>query len=251
MTNEEDTKAEQAVQMPALYENITPLLTNVHKDLKMKVDQNYEFSAKVNSVPITMQELPTASKYFPVIFAGDKTGTMLAVLGIRPDDNLFVDKNYNWLPNTYVPAYIRRYPFFTARRDGDSDAIICIDDTSDFLSTDGEKPLFDNEKPTDMLNSILEFTRNYQHQLELSGEFGIALEKLGLLEDQQISFKIGEEVKANVNGFRTISRTKFDELDGQVLQEWLGKGWLDAAILHLSSGSNFDRLWQLHRERYK
>ena len=251
MTNEENNKAEQAAQMPVLYEKITPLLTDLHKDLKLVSNQNCEFAANINSVPITMQELPLAVKDFPVIFAGDNSGTLLAVLGIKPGENLFVDKDNNWLPNTYIPAYIRRYPFFTARRDENSDPLICIDDSSSFLAADGDKPLFDNGEPTEVLNSIIEFARNYQYQLETSMEFGSALESLGMLEDQQVSFNVGEEVKASVNGFKTLIRAKFDELDGDTLKEWLSKGWLDAAILHLASGSNFDKLWQLDRARAK
>ncbi len=251
MTNQDNANTEQASQMPVLYEKITPLLTDQHKDLKMTGFQDCKFAAKANAVPITMQELPLASKFFPIVFAGDNTGVMLAVMAIRPKDNLFVNEEFLWRPNTYVPAYIRRYPFFTARRDEDSEPIICIDDTSSFLSNDGDKPLFEDGKPTETLNSIVDFARNYQQQLELSGEFGNTLEKLGLLEDQQVSFKIGDEVKASINGFRTLNRPKFDELDGKILKDWLGKGWLDASILHLASGSNFDRLWQLEQERAK
>lgn len=251
MTDKKDTTAEQAPQMPIMYNNVTPLSSETHKDLKMKANQSCAFAAMANAVPITMQELPQAAKHFPIIFSGDKVGTMMAVLGIKAGDNLYVDKDNNWLPNTYVPAYIRRYPFFIASRDANSEQIICMDDTSDFLSTKGENPLFEDGKPTEVLNSILDFTRSYQQQLILTGEFGSALEKLGMLEDQQASFGVGEEVMASINGFRTVLRPKFDELTGKVLKEWLDKNWLDAIILHLSSGSNFDRLWQLHSERYK
>ncbi len=249
MTKKDNEKVQKTVQMPVLYENITPLLQDEHKNLKMKRNQNFKYAVKANAVPIAMHELTLAAKFFPIIFAGDNTGTMLAVLGIRSGENLYVDKDYHWLPNTYIPSYIRRYPFFIAQRDEDSGPIVCIDDTSSFLSNDGDEALFEDGKPTETLSNIVEFTRHYQRQLELTGDFGRALEKLGLLEDQQVSFKIGEEVKASVNGFKAINRPKFDEIDGEILKEWLGKGWLDAAILHLSSGSNFDRLWQLDRER--
>ncbi len=249
MTKEENTAPAQTNQMPALYNQLVPLLKDLHKDLKLKKNQNFSFAANVNAVPIVMSELSMAVKNFPVVFAGDTSGVMLAVLGIKNGQNLFVDDEGKWRENTYIPTYIRRYPFYIARPDEKSDPIICIDDTSSFFSPDGENSLFDDGKPTDKLNRIIDFSRNYQHQLELTSEYGNVAEKMGMLEEQRVTFKADGDVIANVDGFKTIDRSKFDDLDAETLKEWLGKNWVDASILHFASGSNFDILWKLDRER--
>jgi len=240
---------EQQSQLPALYNNIVPLLKNIHKDLKLQNNQNFSFAADVNAVPIVMQELPMAAKFFPIVFTADKPGSMLAVLGIRNGQNLFVDEKGDWLANSYVPIYIRRYPFFIARADEKSEPIVCIDDSSPFFSPDGDVALFEDAEPTAELNRIMDFTRSFQQQLEWTDQYCTALNQKDFLEEQRVSFKVGDEVKANVDGFKTINRTKFDELDGETLKEWLGKNWIDSSILHLASGSNFDALWRMDRER--
>ncbi len=234
---------------PALYNQIVPLLKTVHKDLKLRNDQKFGFAANINAVPITMQELPMAAKFFPIVFAADEPNVMLAVLGIRNGQNLFVDENGDWQENSYIPSYIRRYPFYIAKPDEKSEPIICIDDTSPLLSPDGKIALFKGETPTDELNHIMDFTRSYEQQIAWTSEFSQALTEKDILEGQRVSFKTGEEVKANVDGFKTISRPKFDDLDGATLKEWLGKNWLDASILHLASGSNFDTLWRMDQKR--
>ena len=244
-----EEKNKKANQFPVLYQQIVPLLTDLHKDLKLKNNQNFSFAANVNAVPIVIQELSMAAKFFPIVFAADAPGAMLAILGIKNGQNLFVDEKGDWQPNTYVPTYMRRYPFYIARQDAESEPIICIDDTSPFFSPDGDKALFEDGKPSDDLNRIMEFTRTYQRQLELTSEYAQAIAAKGLLEEQGVSFRVGDEVKASVNGFQTIIRAKFDELDGETLKEWHGKNWLDACILHLASGSNFDLLWRMDRER--
>lgn len=251
MTEKENTTAEGGNRPPVLYKRLVPLSVKKHKDLKMAGNQNYSFAANVNAVPIVMQELPSAVKHFPTVFAGGPGGIMLAILGIHKDENLFVDEDGNWLENTYIPAYIRRYPFFVARKDRTSDPLICFDDSSAFLSPDGDKALFEDEKQTDELKRIVDFTRTYQQNLEATDDFSKMVEKMDMLEEQQVAFKVDGVIKANVSSFKSINRSGFDGLDGETLKEWLEKGWIDSTVLHLASGSNFDRLWQMHQERHK
>lgn len=246
--NNQDTTQQENVS-PVLYEQLVPLMKDVHKDLKMVKNQNFKFVAETNAVPIVIQELPLVSKFYPIVFASDTPGVMLAVMGIRNGENLFVDDAGNWLENTYIPAYIRRYPFFIARPDETADPVICIDEKSSTLSNEGDLPLFKEGEPTEDLKRAIEFTRTVQGHIEATIAFGEMADEKGLLEEKEVSFKEGDEVKANVNGFKTINREKFDALEADVLKEWLGKGWVDASILHLASGGNFDRLWRMALQR--
>jgi len=249
MSEENNTSENSENPSPVLYQRLAPLLTDVHKDLKLVKNQNFSFVANVNAVPIVMQELPMAAKFYPIVFASDAPGVMLAVMGIRNGENLFVDAEGKWREDTYIPAYIRRYPFFVARPGPDSDPVICIDEETSFLSPDGDLPLFKDGAPSEELKRAMEFTRTVQGHIEATVEFGEMAGEKDLLEDRSVEFKTGDEVKANVNGFKAINRTKFDELDGETLKDWLGKGWVDAVILHLASGGNFDRLWQMALKR--
>ena len=249
MTDNKQQNDNQEQVMPVLYKQLAPLMKDIHKDLKLVKNQNFSFVREVNAVPIVMQELAMASKFYPIVFASDTPGVMLAVMGIRNGQNLFIDDQGNWLENTYIPAYIRRYPFFVAKPGEDIDPVICIDEKSHTLSVDGDLPLFADGEPTEDLKRAIEFTRTVQGHIEATVEFAEMMDQKGLLEEQEVTFREGEEIRANVNGFKTLNRTKFDELEADVLKEWLGKGWVDASILHLSSGSNFDRLWRMAAKR--
>ncbi|WP_339862794.1 SapC family protein [Paremcibacter congregatus] len=250
MAKDKKTETEQPKPvMPTLYNNLVPLMTDVHKDLHMINGQNFSFAAKVNAVPIVIQELPMIIKHYPVVFPADTPGVMLAVLGIRSEQNLFVDDKGSWAADTYIPAYIRRYPFFVARQNEESEPVICFDDTSDFLGEKGDQALFDKGEATDTLKNIVEFTRTFQQHLEASNDYCRAIDEAGLLEEKEISFNAGDEVKANVNGFKALEREKFDAIEADVLKDWMTKGWVDASVLHLASGGNFDRLWSMDRKR--
>lgn len=250
MAKDDTPKAEQQkAVMPALYNNLVPLMTDRHTDLHLKDSLDFSFTAKANAVPVVMQELPLISKHYPVVFAADAPGVMLAVLGIRKEQNLFVDDKGAWQADTYIPAYVRRYPFFIARQDENTDPVICFDDTSDLLANKGDKALFEKGEATEVLTNIVEFTRTFQHHLEATNEYCKTLDEGGFLEEKEVAFKKADQVQASVNGFKAMEREKLDALDADVLKEWLGKGWIDASVLHLSSGGNFDRLWLMDQRR--
>ncbi len=245
----EEKTAENENNLPTLYNSIVPLMKDIHKDLKLVNNLDFKFAANVSAVPLVLPELPMAIKHMPVIFAAEAPGILLGVLGIKQDQNLFVDENGKWAENTYIPAYIRRYPFYVARPDEKSEPVICFDEQSPFLSNDGDQPLFENGEASKMLKDLAEFSVSLQNDFESTREFGLEMEKQSLLDRQSISFKEGEEVKATVNGFKTIIREKFDALEADVMKEWMGKGWIDSVVLHLASGSNFDRLSRMDVER--
>ena len=62
-----------------------------------EVGGSYEFSGKVNSVPLMAVEFPQAASEYAIVFAGNDESLMPAViLGIRDTENLFVGKESAW-----------------------------------------------------------------------------------------------------------------------------------------------------------
>ncbi len=254
MTKKNNAKPAPNNKLPTLYNNLIAIRPDLHGDLKMadntdKLD--FSFAANINAVPIVVHEFGAAIKHYPIVFVGDGSGVMLAVLGVEENENLFVDKKGKWLPDTYIPAYVRRYPFYIAKAPDKDEPILCFDDTSSLLSKDGDKALFKDGKVTEALKDIANFSNTIQVYLDATFEYGKEVEKLGMLEEYQVGFKVDGEVKANINGLKTILRSKFDELDAKTLKEWLAKDWVDATVLHLASGGNFDRLWKMKMDRDK
>ena len=248
------TKNDKATQgsnssMPPLYNKLVPLNPDVHKNLSIRQNQSFSFAAKTNVVPVVLREIASAAKHYPIVFAGDGSGAMLAVLGLKADENLFVDDKGNWKEATYIPAYIRRYPFYIAKSTEVEGPIMCMDESSDLLNQDGGKVLIKDGKVTDDMKKIADFANNIQNFLEATYLFGQGLEEKGLLENKNVAIKLGDEVQAQIDGFKTVNREKFDAVDGKTLKNWLNKDWLDATVLHLSSGENFNRLWEMKLKR--
>lgn len=232
-------------QMPVLYTRLVPLRSDIHKELKAVQGSNFGFAAKVNAIPIVIDEFESVARHYPIVFAASNPGVVLAVLGIRDGQNLFVAEDGSWQEGAYIPAYIRRYPFFVAKIDEESAPILCVDDTSSLLSPEGNLSLFENGKSSAHLNRIIGFTQSVQTQLDKTAEFVQAMEAEGLLTENQAVFKRNGQVSGSVTGFKTLDQEKFMKLKGTTLKKWLGKSWLQASILHMASMGNFERVRRL------
>lgn len=81
------------------------------------------FAGETNSVILAGVEFSEAAKEYPIVFtqAGDKV-VPVALLGLRNEENLFVDGKGGW-DGRYIPSFVRRYPFILAETGGDRPAV--------------------------------------------------------------------------------------------------------------------------------
>ena len=94
------------------------------------------------------------------------------MLGLRGQQNLFVESDGQWREGSYVPAYVRRYPFIFLENEARSEWTLCVDEAAPQLVEGRENPLFDDDgKPTALTRSALEFCRDYQAQHVAAGDF--------------------------------------------------------------------------------
>ena len=72
------------------------------------------FAGKTNSVILAGVEFSEAAKEYAIVFtqAGDKV-VPVAMLGLRNEENLFVDDKGGWDVRC-IPSFVRRYPFVLA-----------------------------------------------------------------------------------------------------------------------------------------
>lgn len=58
-------------------------------------------------------EFPNAAEEYSIVFAGEGDNLLPVVLmGVREDENLYVDSDGGWSAK-YIPAFVRRYPLFS------------------------------------------------------------------------------------------------------------------------------------------
>jgi hypothetical protein len=109
------------------YSQPEPLSVEAHGTLGVDpVEKPYAFTATTNLVPLTVTEFAPAALSYPVIFVGDAKQPV-AVMGLRPGENLFVSADGDFRSEAYIPAYVRRYPFVFANDDAQKRLILCVD----------------------------------------------------------------------------------------------------------------------------
>jgi hypothetical protein len=217
-----------------------------HGSLGLRMPERpFEFARKSRALPVTLSEIASAQKHFPIVFSDLENPVPLAVVGTRDDVNLFIDEHGNWERETYIPAYIRCYPFALAARSNDEFAVV-IDRSAESISDNPEQPFFgDDKKVTPETQALIDFVGRYDAEIKRTAQFGQRLKELGLLAGQQVTRKTqnGEEVP--VASYVAVDSEKLNELDDTVVRELFGEGYLAGIFAHLFSLEN----WQVMTDR--
>ena len=249
MNNENTaTGPDQAPDGKMLFYKQPELLNHqVHGLLGLRQSERpFEFAKDTNALPLTLGELPTAQKHFPIVFSDLENPTPLAVVGATDDINLFVDENGQWEQETYIPAYARCYPFALAARSADEFAVV-IDRAADSISDEPEQPFFDGDKVTPETQSMIDFCGRYDAERKATMDFGLQLRELGLLVGQQVTRPTttgGSDEP--IASYVAVDTQKLNELEESVIKELFENGYLAAIFAHLFSLDN----WQLLIERH-
>lgn len=230
--------------LPPGYRGLVPLDKEKHKGLGV-AGTDFRFAAGLNSIYLTAAEFIQAARHYPIVFAQDSaTGYYLplAVTGLSGDRNLFVSEAGAWAPGCYVPAYVRRWPFYTAQvadkgNGRAAGALICVDETA--LSKDAE-PLFDAAgRPSaawEKRHALIEEMEAARRQTERLAE---SLAERRLLESFEARAfpKGGQDLR--LRGMFRVNENKLNALDGKDLKRLMKHGELSRIHAHLMSLDNF------------
>ncbi|MBV8426783.1 MAG: SapC family protein [Hyphomicrobiales bacterium] len=229
-------------QMPLFYRQIAALDAARYAGKSLKTSIGFDFARNTNVVMLNAAEFEQAARIYPIVFASTPNPAALAILGLRQAENLFVDPEGNWRPNTYIPAYVRRYPFIFHRSDDGQQYTLCIDEAAGALEDGTERPLFVENTPSDITKGALEFCAAYQRDNEATREFVTELAKNQILVPNQAQITLPGGENLSLAGFELIDRAKFDALPSFVLTDWRKRGWLGLAYAHFISLACFGDL---------
>ncbi len=248
MANQNNATEQQ--NFPLFYKNPMPLDAQKHTNIALKKNFGLGFTKEVNAVPINLIEMPQVCHFYPIAFSPDGNATPVALLGLRDKENLFINEKGEWATNTYIPAYIRRYPFIFSELPDDERLTLCLDMDDEVIEENGEQKLFDAEgKPSELSQNALEFCKSYHAAAQQTMEFSKAIADSGLLVDRQAEIQVAGGKKIKFSGFQIIDEKKFNELDDAIFIEWRKKGWLPFIYAHLFSGAQWQKLTALLNER--
>jgi hypothetical protein len=228
--------------LPLFYKNPMPLDAKAHAKLALKKNFGFAFTEGVNAVPINLIEMPQICHFYPIAFSPDGNATPVAILGLRDNENLFLKKD-KWEANTYIPAYIRRYPFIFSEMPKGDQLTLCVDMDKNIVAESADQGFFnDDGKPTDLSQNALEFCKSYHAAAQATLEFSKALAASGLLVDREAQINVTGNKRINFSGFKIIDEQKLAAMDDKAFLEWRKKGWLPFLYAHLFSGAQWQHL---------
>lgn len=239
-----ETPADQnQVRMPMFYNTVVPVSSRAHADLKFNTTPDFSFARNINVIPIAVEEFAIAQRFYPILFAPTGEGHPMALVGLKEGENRFVNEKGEWRKGTYVPGYVRRYPFILARRDAQSDEFtLGMDDTSSRLSKAEGEPLFNGDKPSDLTNQAVEFCQNYERAAHQTRLFCQVLKEHELLRTGEVQLMVnGKPTK--YEGFRMVDEQKLNNLSEEVTAKLVKNGAITAIHAHLFSLAAFQGLF--------
>ncbi|CAN5126391.1 SapC family protein [soil metagenome] len=229
------------------YSRPEPLSAETHGKLGANpVDKPYAFVGKTHVVPLTVTEFAPAALSFPVVFlGGDKQP--VAVMGLRHNENLYVDAAGDFKPEAYIPAYARRYPFVFANDDAQGRMILCIDRDAQFIVEGGQTPLFEDGQPSAYVTSAMEFCNNFEGERQRTESFVKLLTDLDLWHTREAVFTPRDEQgnpgePQKLADYFAVSEDKLKALSPEKLAELRDNGALGQIYAHLVSLLGWDRL---------
>ena len=223
--------------LPLFYRQPRVLQPALHGRLGLSDEPQHSFAKQANAVPLLAAELPAACRHMPIVFTDEALPQPVAVLGLREQQNLFVDGQGRWVPGVYVPAYVRRYPFIFLEDSARHELTLCIDEAAPNVVADGSgQPLFDAAgQPAAVTRSALAFCRDYQAHHQLTRAFADALLSADLLVDQRAEANLAAGGSLGLQGFKVVDEARFKALPDAVFLHWRAQGWLPLVYSHLLS----------------
>lgn len=231
----------------ALYREPVVLDRVAHRALRMSPLADFSVARGMHATYLAAAEFMLATREMVVVFVRNATDTdpgpvsPVAMMGLKEGENLFVDGT-QWSA-VYKPAYLRRYPFWTARLAGADGPTVLIDiGWSGFSETTGE-PLFDAAgEPTDALNTALAFIEDFEREGARTQAFCTRLMELDLLREMQASVKLADGEALSLSGFLVVDQDKLQALPDAAVLELHRTGMLGLIHQHFASLSNLQAL---------
>ena len=224
-----------APALPPLYRSLEGLTAERHAALRLR-DAGFGFAAGAPAVPLAAEEFTVAARSLPIVFSAQAPYMPLVITGLAAGTNLFVDSGGAWRIGAYVPAYLRRFPFFLLRTGPDSEELaLCIDRSAPQVSDSVGEPLFTAEgKPAPQLERAFAFTKSVEEAMLRTRAMALRLAELGLLKASVVQFQHhGRPLR--VDGFFAVDRPALAALPAEQLAELRDRGWLEVIYAHLLS----------------
>ena len=242
----EENKPKPSLQLRGkmfLYDKPELLAKETHGHLGLsRIERPFDFARQATAIPLTVPEIASAQKNYPIVFSDLENPLPVAVVGMSDQINLFVDDAGRWDEASYIPAYLRRYPFTVASGQADQLAVV-IDRAAANISDKPEHPFFQDGKLADNFQSLVDFCAQYDAERLRTENFCSKLKELDLLAVQEAKHTPqdgGQE--QTLAKYVSVDSAKLNELDEGTVYELFKNAFLATILAQLFSLENWNRL---------
>jgi hypothetical protein len=246
---QQNTGEQAKAALPIFYRRPRPLNSEADRGKSLLLAADHGFARGTNSLVLNGGEFRQAMRSYPIVFSLAEPVSAFAVVGLLDNENLFVDADGKWLPDAYVPAYVRRYPFILMEQAGSTELIVCFDEDSGLVVDSAERPLFESGEPTKLLQNVIGFCREFHAQHAATMAFVRALAAQGLLVRNEARIALSSGRQMTLRGFDVVDEAKFNAVPDELFLDWRRRGWVHLIYCHLMSMGNFARLVDLAAKR--
>jgi len=241
-----------ASSLPLFYQRPRPLRADSDKGMSLSSVPNFGFAAGANILPMIAAEMAVACRYYPILFTSTPNPQLVALVGLRPNENLFVEADGSWASGFYIPAYVRRYPFIFMESQDKSQLTLCIDEASSSFIKGRKNPVFDKDGGlTEVTKTAVAFCRDYQTHHQSTTDFVEALVAADLLVDHRADVTMADGQKMGLTGFKIIDEARYNALPDAEFLRWRSLGWLNGVTCHFVSTGNWQTLVDRTSSRMK
>lgn len=237
--------------LPLFYQRPEVLQFDAHAESAITTAEDYGFAAHSPALPLCAGEFLAAGRHYPIVFSLSGGHMPMAVTGLGDNRNLFIEGKA-WRAHSYVPAYVRRYPFILTRSLDGQDTLLSVDTASPRFAikaprTDGYLHVFDADgQPMAYANTAMDLCMSFNQDYQRTESFAALLLKHALLRSFQADVRVAGGRSLRLEGFCVVDEARFRALPADVVAEWHGMGWLDLIILHLASQHNWSELIRIY-----
>ncbi|MEO1141940.1 MAG: SapC family protein [Pseudomonadota bacterium] len=222
--------------LPRFYKSVAVLNRKEHDGLCLKPLDDFSFANDVSSILVVATEFAQAAAHYPIVFWKSPDGIVaLAVTGHKEGENAFVDSDNSWRKDTYVPAYVRRYPFLLVQSDDGKTLSLAVDDKSQFISDKEGEKLYSEDGPSDTSKHALQFCLNFRAELERTKTLMNQLDDADILVERNAAVTLSDGEVSRIAGFSVVDEKKLSELDDHKFLQMRKTGLLNMIYAHMWS----------------
>lgn len=221
------------------------------RGLGRRRDEPAAFVRELNALLITSAEFFQAARHYPIVFARDAANgsfVPVVVTGLEDRQNLFVGDDGRWLAGRYIPAYVRRWPFFTLQvQDEPEKSLVCVDPGG--LEANDKPFLDDKGEPTAAWKDAERLINDVDGARRQTIAMVRSLASLELLEPFEAHAVARQGGSLRLANMHRVNETKLNALPEKQIRQLMSKGFLSRIYAHLMSLDNFQQLLDLRLER--